>query len=139
MRRIAATVFFGIFSTLTLAAQPDAGAVDEAMTAAQSWLARVDSSQYAESWETAAQPVRSAITKSEWEKTILAARAPFGDLASRALISATYAERLPGAPPGQYVVIQYRSRFSKISAAVETITPMKEVDGVWRIAGYYIK
>jgi hypothetical protein len=42
---------------------------------------------------------------------------------------------LPGAPYGQYIVIQYETRFEKKKSALETITPMKDKDGQWRISG----
>jgi hypothetical protein len=45
---------------------------------------------------------------------------------------------LPGAPDGEYVVIQFESSFEKKKSAVETVTPMLEKDGKWRVSGYYI-
>ena len=62
-----------------------------------------------------------------------------GALKSRTLKSATFARTLPGAPDGEYVVIQYETAFENKAAAVETITPMLDKDGSWRISGYYIK
>jgi len=46
---------------------------------------------------------------------------------------------MPGAPDGEYVVIQFESSFANKESAVETVTPMKGEDGVWRVSGYYIK
>ncbi|MGH7422575.1 MAG: DUF4019 domain-containing protein [Candidatus Methylomirabilales bacterium] len=46
---------------------------------------------------------------------------------------------MPGAPDGHYVVIQYETSFEKKASAFETITPMREKDGKWRVAGYYIR
>jgi len=46
---------------------------------------------------------------------------------------------MPGAPDGEYVVIQFESSFANKKSAVETVTPMKGEDGVWRVSGYYIK
>ena len=68
-----------------------------------------------------------------------AARGPLGKLISRKEKSATFATSLPGAPDGQYVVIQYDSVFEHKRTAVETITPMLEKDGSWRVSGYFIK
>jgi hypothetical protein len=67
------------------------------------------------------------------------ARKPLGALVSRKLKSAQYATSLPGAPDGQYVVIQYDTVFQNKSAAVETVTPMLDKDGHWRVSGYYIR
>ena len=62
-----------------------------------------------------------------------------GKLLSRKLKSATYKTTMPGAPDGEYVVIQYDSSFEHKQAAVETVTPMLGKDGKWRVSGYYIK
>jgi hypothetical protein len=45
----------------------------------------------------------------------------------------------PGAPDGEYVVIQFETSFEKKKSSIETITPIKEKDGSWRVSGYYIK
>ena len=48
-------------------------------------------------------------------------------------------EALPGAPDGEYVVIQYESSFEHKQSAIETVTPMLDTDGKWRVSGYFIK
>jgi hypothetical protein len=66
-------------------------------------------------------------------------RKQVGALVSRKLKSAQYATSLPGAPSGKYVVIQYDSVFQNKSDAVETVTPMLDKDGQWRVSGYFIR
>jgi hypothetical protein len=46
---------------------------------------------------------------------------------------------MPGAPDGEYVVIQYQTTFEHKNSAVETVTPMLDNDGQWRVSGYYIR
>jgi hypothetical protein len=138
MRKLIASAFFAAFTVHAFAAQPDADAIQKAQQAAQSWLALVDSSQYSATWDEAAAPFKSAISKPDWEVAVRAARAPAGQLENRVLISATYSEHLPGAPAGEYVVIQYKTRFGQASA-IETVTPTKDADGIWRVSGYFIK
>jgi len=46
---------------------------------------------------------------------------------------------MPGAPDGEYVVIQYETEFEKKASAVETVTPERDKNGTWRVSGYYIK
>ena len=60
-------------------------------------------------------------------------------LLSRNLKSAAFTKTLPGAPDGEYVVIQYDSSFEHKQSAAETITPMLDKDGEWKVSGYYIK
>ncbi len=44
-----------------------------------------------------------------------------------------------GAPDGEYVVIQFETSFEHKRSAIETVTPMMDRDGKWRVSGYYIK
>ena len=37
------------------------------------------------------------------------------------------------------MVIQFDAQFENKAAAIETVTPMKDKDGTWRVSGYYIK
>ncbi len=66
-------------------------------------------------------------------------RKPLGKVLSRKVINSTYTTSLPGAPDGQYVVIQFETSFENKRNAVETVTPMLEPDGQWRVSGYYIR
>ncbi len=42
-------------------------------------------------------------------------------------------------PDGEYVVVQLETSFANKKAAVETVTPMLEKDGRWRVSGYFIR
>jgi hypothetical protein len=37
------------------------------------------------------------------------------------------------------VTIQYETVFENKASAVETITPMLDPDGIWRVSGYFIR
>ncbi len=110
----------------------------EAVEAADRWLALVDSGRFGESWREAASLLRQAVPKAQWETSVGAARRPFGALLSRRVRGTQYAESLPGAPDGRYVVIEYDTVFERKKLAVETVTPMWDGDA-WRVSGYYIK
>ena len=58
---------------------------------------------------------------------------------SRNVTSRQYSEKVPGAPDGKYVTIQYETAFENKAPAVETITPMLDPDGTWRVSGYFIR
>ncbi|HEX9125294.1 MAG TPA: DUF4019 domain-containing protein [Methylomirabilota bacterium] len=83
--------------------------------------------------------VQSRVTKSEWEKALKTVRAPLGALKARERKSATFTRSLPNAPTGEYVIIQFDTQFENKAGAVETVTPMREKDGSWRVSGYFIK
>jgi hypothetical protein len=99
----------------------------------------VDSGDYSQSWIEASSLFKSHVTQKEWEQKIHAARAPLGALFSRKLKSAEYKTELLGAPDGQYVIIQYDTSFANKKSAIETVSPMLDKDGQWRVSGYFIK
>ena len=117
----------------------DGEKIASAQVAAKAWLALADAGEYAQSWEQAAGLFQAAVSKSSWQTAIKTVRSPLGSLKSRAIKSATFTRSLPGAPDGEYVVIQYESRFENKSAAIETVTPLLEKDGSWKVSGYFIK
>jgi hypothetical protein len=82
---------------------------------------------------------RQKVSQSQWQSAAASARAPFGALRSRTLQSATAKSALPGAPDGQYMVLQFASSFEHKASAIETVTPMMDTDGQWHVSGYYIK
>ena len=129
--------FLGIW--LACSANADADKEASALAAAKTWLALVDKAEYDESWDTAASYFKGAITKDYWNQSLTAVRKPLGTLVTRELKSKTYAQSLPGAPDGEYVVIQFNTSFGNKQSAIETVTPMLDTDGIWRVAGYYIK
>lgn len=111
----------------------------EAVVPAEKWLALVDAGQYADSWKEAARYFKNAVKQDQWEQSLQAARKPLGELISRELSSKVYTKTLPGAPDGEYIVMQFEASFKNKKSALETVTCMKEKDGKWRVAGYYIK
>ena len=124
---------------LAFAAEKHEEAEKQALAAAESWLALTDDGKYGESWEAAAEYLKNAVTKDDFAKSLRAARKPLGKLKSREVISKKYETSLPGAPDGQYVVIQFKSVFENKKSAIETVTPMLDKDKTWRVSGYYIK
>ena len=99
----------------------------------------MDSGRYGQSWEDAAELFKQTIPKLRWETTVQAVREPLGIVVGRKLRSMTYARILPNAPEGEYVVIQFDTRFENRPLSVETVTPMREKDGSWKVSGYFIR
>jgi hypothetical protein len=133
-------VMFACFVwTQRVSSQSSQKPVDQAETSAQSWLALTDAGKYAESWQEASAMFKASVSQAKWVEMVTPVRNPLGKVLSRKLKSATYTKTLPGAPDGEYVVIQYDTSFENKKEAVETITPMLDKDGKWRVSGYYIK
>lgn len=111
--------------------------VRPASGAAEAWLELVDQGRYGASWDEAAVTFKGAITRLKWETTVQDARNSLGVLVKRKLRSARHARNLPNAPEGEYVVIQNDTRFEG-RLAIETVTLMRQPDGAWRVAGYFV-
>lgn len=111
------------------ASQPDA----------EQWLALVDADNYAESWKQAASIFKEALTAEQWETAVKSVHSQTGKLVSRKLRTAEYMNSLPGAPPGDYVILKYDAIFENLKTATETVVPTKEKDGSWRVSGYFVK
>jgi hypothetical protein len=132
-------IFLFFLVLISLSAVGQTKPEDAAKQSAEAWLALVDSSKYSNSWDEAAQLFKTAVTKDQWESALHTVRDPLGKLGTRTLKSANYTKTLPGAPDGAYVVMQYETSFANKSSAVETIVPMLDKDGKWRVSGYFIK
>lgn len=109
-----------------------------AVTAAEKWLGLVDEGKYAESWKEAAEYFRNAVKPEQWAESMQAIRKPLGKLVSRKMKGASYKTSLPGAPDGEYVIIHFETSFENKKSAIETVTPMMDKDGKWRVSGYFI-
>ena len=110
-----------------------------AVSVAKKWLSIVEEGKYAESWKEAAEYFKNSVKQKQWEQSLQAVRKPLGKVVSRKVKSKTYMTSLPGAPDGEYVVIQFDTSFENKKKTVETVTPMMDKDGKWRVSGYYIR
>lgn len=111
----------------------------DALAAAQGWLELIDKGESSESYERAASLFKSAVSLGQWQSSLAAAQAPLGKPLSRSLKSSRYAEELPGAPDGEYYVIEYDTAFERKRSGTETVVPMLDGDGVWRVSGYFVR
>lgn len=143
MRLRSATV---LIAALALAAASSAARADDekppdsfpAITAMTTWLHVIDAGKYGESWDQASRLFQGALTRERWVSAMDGGRKPLGDLIKRYLKSADYRRSLPGAPDGEYFVIQFGASYSGKAEAVETVTAVREA-GDWKAAGYFIK
>jgi hypothetical protein len=139
MKRIIA-VAVAILITLLAGVSWAANAEKEkaAVTAAQKWLALIDTGKYSESWQESAECFKNAVSQDQWNQMLQSVRAPLGKMISRKVKIKEYKTSLSGAPDGQYVVIQFETSYQNKKSAIETVTPMLDKNGKWKVAGYYI-
>jgi len=130
-----------MFSVLVALAVNSAGAPATSqpdLTAANSWVSLVDAKRWDESWGAAGTLFKSQMPKSRWASTIQPVREPLGVVSSRSLKSVTKSNSLPGAPDGEYEVVQFQTSFTNKAAATETVVLSHEASG-WKVDGYFIR
>lgn len=116
-----------------------ASAVHKGQETAVAWLDLLDSGEYGASWDQAAYEFRASVSRPEWEAAMRSQRAPLGPVRARRLKWAKYTETLPIPPSGQYVILEYETRFDNRASVVETVTPVQDPYGVWRVGAYHIR
>jgi len=121
------------------AADDNAAAIAAATESVTRWLALADAGNWSESWDQMAPASQAMATKPMFTGAMAAARAQLGVVKSRKLRSAVFTRALPGAPAGEYVLVQYDSQFANQAAAVETLVPMRTPDGSWKVSGYNVR
>ncbi|MDW7773194.1 MAG: DUF4019 domain-containing protein [Desulfobulbaceae bacterium] len=125
----------GVFAATDAEEKKIAGAI----MVAEDFLLLIDTGQYGRSWDVCSSLLQSRVTKEAWIQQISAVRPALGEPGKREIVSAEHMTELPGAPDGEYIVIQYETSFADKKNAVETVTPMLDKDGQWRVSGYYIR
>ena len=136
-------LFFALALCLTVGGgafgQTESAEIAAAQASIQPWINAVDAGDYDRSWEMSASLFQSRVSKSSWQKMAAAVRGPLGAVKERKLQSAQFVRALPGVPDGAYVVARFDTVFEHKRQAIETVTAMRERDGSWRNAGYFIK
>ncbi len=127
-------VFLLIFAAMLFAAPVN----DQAAPSGEAWLKLVDGGKYAASWKEASSYFRSRVPEKTWVSMVQGVRAPLGSLVSRSQPNVSFAKTLPGAPDGNYALMQFQTSFKNKTSAVETLTVMADGEQ-WRVAGYFIR
>jgi hypothetical protein len=126
-------------SAAAASATPSDRNVEPATRSAQAWLALVDAGAYEQSWTSASKLFRGAVTQANWAIMAARVRTPLGKVSTRQQSSSERKTSLPGAPDGQYVVLQFRTSFEQKADAIETVVLMAEDDGAFRVSGYFVR
>ncbi len=127
-----------LVSTSIIASEPTKN-IALARSAAISWLKLIDKKKYSDSWKNSAALFKNSLTSEKWSSQVASVRQPIGPLLTRKELSSKVLDSAPGAPDGEYIVFTFKSSFTNKKNAIETVTPMKDKDGEWRVAGYYLK
>lgn len=113
-----------------------------AVAAMQTWLQEIDAGRYEQSWTDASEFFRKAVASEQWKQQLGQARRPLGRCDGRNLLSAAWQAEVPAGAKkikGPVVIAQFSSAFENLRAARETVSFVRETDGSWKAAGYFIK
>jgi len=113
-------------------------AIAAAVEASTRWLALMDAGQAGAAWDASAPLLQKAVGRDAWLDVGKNVRAPLGAAASRKPVAAAYTRGVAGAPPGEYAVIRYQTSFAT-RAGFETVVPMRQPDGSWKVATYKVQ
>jgi hypothetical protein len=124
-------------------AMPQAAAQDPTASAAHlaalDWLKLADANDANGTYDTAAKRFHDAMPAGQWASAMAQAREQFGSIETRTLLSAQPPKPGPEVPPGEFMVLIFRTEFAKRKTGTETLTLEKESDGKWRVVGYLMR
>lgn len=126
-------------TTLSAQATDESAAEQQARAVAEPWLASLDQGRFDESWEVAAPVFQQGVTMEQWSERMRMTRETIGPVVARSFSRAAYASDLPNAPEGEYVMVEFLTRFENVDAAEEAVILIKGDDGAWRVAGASVR
>jgi hypothetical protein len=121
------------------ALQPSKRDDKETIEASRAWLALLDAGKFGAAWDGASPYLKSVVTRQKWITGLAAARKPFGKLKQRTPVKFARSHSMPGAPDGDYSIIEFESQFANGKVASEHIIWMLGDNQDWHVSGYYIR
>jgi hypothetical protein len=104
--------------------------------AAHAWLLLLDRKDWGTAWDASSAVFRQSVPLGTWMDNVPKLREPLGAFVERQPGEAMYKRTLPGRPEGDYVTVQFTSKFDKKPVVQELVTTVRESDGRWRVTGY---
>jgi len=118
----------------------------DALNAAERWLVPVDSQRYGDAWAMASETFKAKVPRDTFRDGIAKIRLDYGKLIKRSGEKMAFRGEAPAPDqadaqtrPGTEVAILFEATFAGNKQAQEEVTVVLEKDGVWRVAGYYIR
>ena len=106
--------------------------------AAHAWVELLDNEQWDASWQASGTMFKTQLASTQWVAMVQSVRKPLGRVSTRTLKSVVQTNTLPGAPAGDYQVLQFQTHFANKPNATETVVLSREKAG-WRVNGYFIR
>jgi len=111
---------------------------DEVVAESRKWLGLIDDGKAGLAWDGADASLRASVTRAKWIDGIRELRKPYGAVKARKTTQIARAHSLPGAPDGDYVIVQFDTEFANGKHASELVT-WTLTNTSWRVSGYQIR
>jgi len=125
--------------TAPTAEQPTLRDDRDSIDAGMKWLALIDAGKAGDAWDLSSKQLKSAVTRAKFVDGMRDARKSFGKLEGRTAERFARSHQMPGAPDGDYVIIEYTARFGQGRKLQEQLVWTIEDGDIWRVAGYYYR
>jgi len=109
----------------------------QALASATSFLKLVDTRQYSKAYLSFSKLTQKAATPDAFVNNMKSVQDQIGDPTSRKVLAKNFVHEVPGAPRGDYWIIDYDTNFSKKGPSVERVTAVLEGKS-WKIGGYLL-
>jgi hypothetical protein len=120
-------------------AQPTLGDDKEAVEAGKKWLELLDAGKSGVAWDSASKQLQSVVKRDPFIAQVRAARKPLGKLESRTAVKFARAHDIPGAPTGDYAIIEFDGKYANGKHLSEQLVWTIDDAGIWRVAGYFYR
>jgi hypothetical protein len=115
-------------------AQNPADQTEQAREAADAWLALFDADDIEATYEMAAETFKTQVEMQDWEAQAAQVKQAVGELDGRTYMETTYADELPQAPEGDYMIVQYDTQYANLNVTEFVILVLDE--DTWRMVGF---
>lgn len=105
--------------------------VSDARAASESFMKLMDAEEYSAAWNASAESVRKEMPKMAWNLLSSAVHLPLGAAKGRSYKSASI-------KPSS-ITFEYLGNYENSRNVEESITTVRDKDGVWRVSGYNIQ
>ncbi|MDR1162318.1 MAG: adenosylcobinamide amidohydrolase [Candidatus Accumulibacter sp.] len=109
-----------------------------AFESAEKWLSTLDDGELAAAWDAASALAKRTKTREAWDEALTKSRAGLGKAIARKTSRNLPTRALDGLPRGEYMLLEFVSRFENREDLVERITARQDEDGIWRVVDYSI-
>jgi hypothetical protein len=119
--------------------QPTISDDQDTVEAGKKWLQLLDAGKPGAAWDVASNQLRSGVTRDKFIAEMRRVRKPLGKLSSRTPVKFARAHDLPGAPSGDYAIIEYDAEYANGKHLSEQLIWAIAEGDIWRVAGYFYR